>query len=142
MFGAITECNFLWKELFMSTTKKWLMIAMSLACVGVFLCANGCSKSGEAEKTDEESIQLCTMCGQIKGDELCCKPDQSKCPKCGLVKGSPGCCKIPKGAQAAALCTMCGQIKGSDLCCKQDQPKCSKCGLVKGSPGCCKIPKL
>jgi hypothetical protein len=35
------------------------------------------------------------MCGQIKGGDLCCKPNQLKCAKCGLVQGSPGCCKLP-----------------------------------------------
>lgn len=126
----------------MKGIKKFLMIVMALALVGVFLGINGCKKSDVgAEKTVGDSVQLCLKCGQIKGDALCCKPDQTKCSSCALVKGSPGCCKIPKDAQAAALCTKCGQIKGTELCCQPNQTTCPKCNLVKGSPGCCKITK-
>lgn len=124
----------------MKTSKKFLMIAMAMVLVGVFLVVNGCKKSNPSAQT--KSIELCTHCGQIKGSDLCCKPNQPICPECGLVKGSPGCCNIPKGAQTAAICTMCGQIKGTALCCKPNQLTCPKCGLVKGSPGCCKIPKM
>ena len=129
----------------MKVNKKCLMIVLAVALVAVVLCANGCKKretaSSKAGQAIAASVELCTMCGQIKGSELCCKPNQTICPSCGLVKGSPGCCKIPEGAKTAAICTKCGQIKGTALCCKPNQPKCPKCGLVKGSPGCCKIPK-
>ncbi|MHC4424299.1 MAG: hypothetical protein ACYSWR_06490 [Planctomycetota bacterium] len=122
----------------MKARKKCLVIAMAVVLAGVALCVNGCKKSGPTAQA--AGVELCTGCGQIKGGDLCCKPNQPKCRGCGLVKGSPGCCKIPKGAQAAAICTKCGQIKGSDLCCKPNQVTCAKCGLVKGSPGCCKLP--
>lgn len=122
-----------------------MTIVLLMVVVGAFLCAGGCSKSDkegpEAGQAVAASVQLCTVCGQIKGSDLCCKPDQTLCSKCGLVKGAPGCCKIPAGAQTAAICTKCGQIKGSDVCCQPNQTLCSKCGLVKGSPGCCKLPK-
>ena len=137
----------------MNARKKYLMIVVAVI-VAAFVGINGCKKccDGKAVKgaccqsgkqvQDVASVALCTKCGQIKGTDLCCKPDQPKCSSCGLAKGSPGCCKIPKDAASAAICTKCGQIKGSDLCCKPDQPKCSACGLTKGSPGCCKLPKL
>ena len=115
---------------------------MGLTLTGVTIFVHGCKKStDEVSNNKSDSIALCVKCGQIKGSELCCKPDQVKCASCDLTKGSPGCCKIPKDATTAVLCGHCGQIKGSELCCKPNQPKCSKCGLVKGSPGCCKIPK-
>lgn len=130
----------------MEVSKKCLMIVMATALICVFLGVNGCknrqSASSKAGQAIAASIELCTLCGQIKGSDLCCKPGQTKCPGCGLVKGSLGCCKIPKDAKTAAICTTCGQIKGTALCCKPDQAKCPKCGLVKGSPGCCKIPKI
>jgi len=129
----------------MNIRKKHLMILASVAVLVVFLGVNGCKKSDNAGAKSgaayAASIELCTGCGQIKGSEMCCKPDQTMCDGCGLVKGSPGCCKIPKDAETAAICTGCGQIKGSELCCKPDQVKCESCGLVKGSPGCCKLPK-
>lgn len=125
----------------MKANKKHLMIVLVLMAGGTLLFINGCKKSTEQEAVSD-SIPLCLHCGQIKGSDLCCQPNQTKCTSCGLVKGSPGCCKIPKDAKAAAICTKCGQIKGSEMCCKPDQPKCPKCGLVKGSPGCCKLPKM
>ena len=126
----------------MKANKKHLMIVLALMAAGTLLFINGCKKSAEQEEAVSDSIPLCLHCGQIKGSELCCQPNQTKCTSCGLVKGSPGCCKVPKDAETAAICTKCGQIKGSELCCKPDQPKCTKCGLVKGSPGCCKLPKM
>jgi hypothetical protein len=129
----------------MNIKKKHLMILASIAVFVVFLGVNGCKKSDNAGAKSgavyAASVELCTDCGQIKGSEMCCKPDQTMCEGCGLVKGSPGCCKIPKDAETAAICTDCGQIKGSESCCKPDQVKCESCGLVKGSPGCCKLPK-
>lgn len=126
----------------MSTSKKYIGIAVAIALIGLVLVGYGCRKAGsEAEKTAADSIQLCIQCGQIKGSALCCKPGQTMCSSCGLVKGSPGCCKIPKGAKTAVICADCGQIKGGVLCCQPNQTKCPKCGLVKGSPGCCLIPK-
>ena len=126
----------------MNLRKYILILTMGLALACTTIYVNGCKKStDEVSNNKSDSIALCVKCGQIKGDALCCKPDQTKCSHCGLVKGSPGCCKIPKGTTTAVLCSHCGQIKGSELCCKLNQPKCSKCGLVKGSPGCCKIPK-
>ncbi|MCH7556288.1 MAG: hypothetical protein IIB56_02395 [Planctomycetes bacterium] len=129
----------------MDARKKCLVVVTALALVGVFLGVDGCGRSGtgssKAGKAFGASVELCIKCGQIKGSDLCCKPNQTKCSSCGLVKGSPGCCNIPKDAQTTAICTKCGQIKGNTLCCKPNQPKCPKCGLVKGSPGCCKIPK-
>src|SRR4030042_6846224 len=95
----------------MKTRKKYLIIVLALASVGMFLCVNGCKKSPPSAQA--KSIELCTHCGQIKGSDLCCKPGQTKCPSCGLVKGSPGCCNIPEGAKTAAICTACGQIKGT-----------------------------
>ncbi len=84
----------------MNISRKYLTTVLVNAFLGVFLCSNGCKKSGKESSNDEEAgrttVLLCVKCGQIKGSELCCKPDQVKCPKCGLVKGSPGCCKIPK----------------------------------------------
>ena len=101
--------------------------------------------SAEAEQAQQapaaKDVVICGECGQIKGSETCCKPDQPHCQKCGLVKGSPGCCKLPEGTEGdVALCAKCGFIKGSEECCKDTAAlKCSSCGLVKGSPGCCKI---
>ncbi len=129
----------------MKVNKKHLMIVLGVFLVGALLCFGGCKKSGTdstAGKVMAAGVDLCTACGQIKGGDLCCKPNQTKCSGCGLTKGSPGCCNIPKDAKTAAICTQCGQIKGNALCCKPDQLKCPKCGLVKGSPGCCKIPKI
>ncbi len=120
----------------MSTNKKCLPAMVVVVLVGALLFVNGCKKT-EAKG----SVELCTKCGQVKGGELCCKPDQARCIICGLVEGSPGCCNIPEGAETAAVCTACGQMAGSDVCCQPGQDKCPKCGLVKGSPGCCKIPK-
>jgi len=126
----------------MNASKKYLMIVLAVASVGVVLAVNGCKKSGESTAHAAETVELCTDCGQIKGSELCCKPGQDTCAGCGLAKGSPGCCNIPEGTETAAICTGCGQIKGSELCCKPNQPTCPECGLVKGSPGCCKIPEM
>ena len=123
----------------MYTRKKCIAIGAVMLLFGVMLAGYGCKKT-ESKVDAAESVALCTKCGQIKGSELCCKPDQTLCDKCGLVKGSPGCCNIPKGATEAAICTKCGQIAGSELCCKPGQTLCDKCGLVKGSPGCCKLP--
>ena len=127
----------------MNFRKCILTLMVGLALAGVATFVHGCKKSADGVSSNKsDSIALCVKCGQIKGSELCCKPNQTKCGSCSLTKGSPGCCKIPKDATDAAICTHCGQIKGSDLCCKPDQATCSKCGLVKGSPGCCKLPKL
>jgi len=123
----------------MKLSRKCVLMMMAAALVGLLLCGYGCKKSDEARADD--SVALCVKCGQIKGSDLCCKPDQAACAGCGLVKDSPGCCNIPKGATEAAICTKCGQIKGSELCCKPNQTICAMCGLVKDSPGCCKIPK-
>jgi len=123
----------------MSTRRKCIAIAAVMLLFGVMLAGYGCKKT-ESEVQAADSIALCIKCGQIKGDALCCKPDQTACTGCGLVKGSIGCCKIPKGATEAAICTKCGQIKGTDVCCKPGQTTCDKCGLVKGAPGCCKLP--
>jgi hypothetical protein len=125
----------------MVTRKTFVAIALAIGLVGIALLGYGCKKSGQGTASAAETVELCTMCGQIKGSDLCCKPDQTKCADCGLVKGSPGCCAIPEGAEKAAICTKCGQIAGTELCCKPDQTTCAGCGLVKDSPGCCKIPK-
>ena len=110
-----------------------------LLAVGI----GGCQSSGDSKSEEEKSTKtlLCAKCGQIKGSDLCCKPEQEICSKCELVKGSPGCCVLPKGTtEDVELCTKCGLIKGSDQCCKiEGKTMCSKCGLVKGSPGCCLI---
>ena len=103
----------------MKVEKKHLLILSVASVLVVFLTIQGCKKSdGPGAKSGAAyaaSVDLCTHCGQIKGGELCCKPDQPKCDACGLAKGSPGCCNIPEGAEKVALCTMCGQIKGSEL---------------------------
>lgn len=125
----------------MKVDKKHLMIVLVIPLLWI----NGCKKSDEASSKSgtayAASVELCIDCGQIKGSDECCRPDQPKCDDCSLAKGSPGCCNIPEGAEKAAICTMCGQIKGTELCCKPDQTKCPECGLVKGSPGCCRITK-
>ena len=127
----------------MKLRKYVLTLMMGLTLAGVVVFVQGCKKTaGEGSSNKSGSVALCVKCGQIKGSELCCKPDQTKCGSCDLTKGSPGCCKIPKDATAAAICTHCGQIKGGELCCKPDQATCDKCGLAKGSPGCCKLPKI
>ena len=127
----------------MNLRKCTLTLMMGLTLAGVTIIAYGCKKTtDDVSITKSDSVALCVKCGQIKGSDICCKPDQTKCGSCGLTKGSPGCCKISKDATEAAICGHCGQIKGSELCCKPDQAKCSKCGLVKGSPGCCKLPKF
>lgn len=77
-----------------------MTIVLLTVVVGAFLYAGGCSKSDKegpkAGQAAAASVQLCTACGQIKGSDVCCKPDAAKCPGCGLAKGSPGCCKLPK----------------------------------------------
>ena len=126
----------------MNLQKCILTLMMGLVLAGPVILGHGCKKSGDkVSNSKSDSIALCVKCGQVKGTDLCCKPDQPKCASCSLVKGSPGCCSIPKDATSLAICTHCGQIKGSELCCKPGQTKCSKCNLIKGSPGCCKIPK-
>ncbi len=83
----------------MKMKKNILVILMVLAVVGAVLLANGCKKSGkEAPKAAQAvaaTVELCTACGQIKGSDVCCLPNQTLCSMCGLVKGSPGCCKLP-----------------------------------------------
>ncbi len=142
-FYLLKVILFFRKETIMKTSKKILVIVSMVALVVFLQFANGCKESNYTSRKSAAafatSVELCTDCGQIKGSELCCKPDQPKCSSCGLVKGSPGCCNIPAGAETAAICTKCGQIKGTELCCKPGQTKCSSCGLVEGSPGCCKI---
>ncbi len=122
-------------------------IAFALALV-LMSCAFVAGCSSKQKVTSESAnqrvamgaVSLCPGCGQIKGSDLCCDPNQAVCSKCGLAKGSPGCCQMTKGTtEPVALCTMCGQIAGSESCCKPGQTLCSKCGLVKGAPGCCKI---
>ncbi|MGB2807918.1 MAG: hypothetical protein WBC22_09265 [Sedimentisphaerales bacterium] len=129
----------------MKLNRKCMMMVMGAALVGLLLSGSGCKESDEESSVGTaraaDSVALCVKCGQIKGSDLCCKPDQATCAGCGLVKDSPGCCNIPKGATEAAICAKCGQIKGSELCCKPNQTICAMCGLVKDSPGCCKIPK-
>ena len=104
----------------MKLKKKCMMMVVGAALFGVLMYANGCKKSGEESGAGTakaaDSVALCVKCGQIKGSELCCKPNQTLCAMCGLVEGSPGCCNIPKGATEAAICTKCGQIKGAELC--------------------------
>lgn len=123
----------------MKTRRKSIAIAAVLLLCGVILAGYGCKKTDSAAEAGE-NVALCIKCGQIKGDVLCCKPDQAKCDECGLAQGSIGCCEIPEGATEALICIKCGQIKGTDLCCKPGQAKCDKCGLVKGAPACCKLP--
>ena len=125
----------------METKRRAIAVALAILLVGAALAVVSCKESGSGTAQAAGSVELCTDCGQIKGGELCCKPDQPKCEGCGLSKGSLGCCNIPKDAESAAVCTGCGQIKGSELCCKPGQTKCEGCGLAKGSPGCCKLPK-
>lgn len=124
---------------------KRYMLAVVIFTIAITLLinVNGCKKSDNASSRAGQvyaaSVELCTDCGQIKGSELCCEPNQPKCDACSLAKGSPGCCNIPESTEKAAICTMCGQIKGSELCYKPDQLKCASCGLVKDSPGCCRL---
>ncbi len=112
----------------MSISRKYLTAMMVIAFLGVFLCSNGCKKSGKESSNDEGSgrtaMLLCIKCGQIKGGELCCKTDRVKCPKCGLAKDSPGCCKIPEGAQMAAFCTECNKVIVDKACCGCYDAKC------------------
>ena len=127
-----------------------------LLIVGVLIAgsAGGCKSASDTEAPPEATqvaeaaetggadvVVICAKCGQVKGTDLCCKPDQKLCESCGLVKGSPGCCVLPKGGtEDVKLCTKCGFIKGSEECCKTEGKKiCDSCGLIKGSPGCCKI---
>jgi len=71
-----------------------LLLLAAVVLVGVSFCVIGCEKKEGPSATGQAA--LCTGCGQVKGTELCCKPDAVKCDKCGLAKGSPGCCKMPK----------------------------------------------
>ena len=68
----------------MNTRRKCLLVLMTVVLVGVLLCADGCKKT-EAKG----SVELCVKCGQIKGDESCCKADADKCVMCGLAEESP-----------------------------------------------------
>lgn len=47
-----------------------------------------------AETGGADVVVICAKCGQVKGSDLCCKPDQKLCESSGLVEGSPGGCKI------------------------------------------------
>ena len=81
----------------MNLRKCFLTLMMALVLAGPVILGHGCKKSDDdvsVSKTD--SLAICLKCGQIKGTDLCCKPDQLKCSKCNLAKGSPGCCNIPK----------------------------------------------
>jgi len=125
----------------MKMTKNYIIAIAAVAVLALFMIVYSMSNpdSGAPQSAEAASVSLCVDCGQVKGAELCCQPDQPKCEDCGLVKDSPGCCKIPKGAESASLCTECGHIKGSELCCMPYQTICDKCKLVKGTSGCCKI---
>lgn len=116
------------KEGLANMSGKHLITVMMFVFLGLFLCSNGCKKSGKESSNDEKAgrtvMLLCIKCGQIKGGELCCKPDQIKCPKCGLVKGSPGCCKISKGTQTAAICVKCNKVIMDKACCACSNAKC------------------
>lgn len=113
-------------------TKKIVLSLVLFLAVGMLVM--GCSKPPDPTPTAKA---LCGGCGQIKGSDVCCKPEAPKCGECELAQGSPGCCKITKGTDAA-LCGGCGQIKGTDVCCKADAAKCAECNKATGSPGCCK----
>ena len=84
----------------MKLNRKCMMMVMGAALVGLLLSGSGCKESDEESSVGTaraaDSVALCVKCGQIKGSDLCCKPDQATCAGCGLVKDSPGCCKIPK----------------------------------------------
>ena len=83
------------------------------------------------EKAEAKLSEVCLKCGQIKGSDICCKPDQEKCAKCGLVKGSPGCCKIKEGTKKAFV----NQKTGKIICCaKGDESK-------KKASGACPLGK-
>ncbi|MHC4132186.1 MAG: hypothetical protein ACYSSP_03870 [Planctomycetota bacterium] len=125
----------------MKLTKNYMIALAAIAVLALLMIGYRVSNqgSGTPQSVEAASISLCMDCGQVKGAELCCQPDQTKCASCGLVKGSPGCCKIPKGAESVSLCNECGHIKSSELCCMPYQTICDKCGLVKGTAGCCKI---
>jgi hypothetical protein len=83
------------------------------------------------------------MCGEIKGDEKCCKEGVALCPNCGLHKGSILCCSTAiSGRRDVILCRKCGEAAFTPKCCKEGAVACPKCGLHKGSPGCCKIEKV
>ncbi len=113
---------------------------LSLGCLALVGCQTTQAQADTHDAVMAGALPVCTVCGQIKGTAMCCKPGQVACAVCKLVKGSPGCCRIDKGSsEPVALCTNCGQFKGTALCCKPGQAMCAKCGLVKGSPGCCKI---
>ena len=77
----------------MNASRKHLKIVLALALVGLLLYSYGCGQS-DAQGGDTE---LCVKCGQIKGSDLCCKPDQTKCDKCagqrfaGLLQHSQRC---------------------------------------------------
>ncbi len=59
----------------MSMSKKYLMTVMVLAFVAVFLCCNGCKKSGKESSKDgttgSATNELSTKCNQT---------DHPKCP--------------------------------------------------------------
>ena len=58
------------------------MMALTLTGVSVFM--QGCKKTADEENISKtDSVALCIKCGQIKGSDLCCKPDQAKCDGCG-----------------------------------------------------------
>ena len=125
--------------------KKWAMM-FSLFVVGSLLLVAGCNKDDEKKGQKDvkdvpaKAVMLCSICGEIKDTDNCCKADAKKCPQCKLNAGSAACCKkidFTKGD--VELCTHCGQVKGSEKCCVADAEKCEKCGLAKGSPGCCKL---
>jgi hypothetical protein len=88
LLGAVLYANGCKKRETAGSKAGTAMAASVELCTG----CPGCCNIPEGAKT----AAICTGCGQIKGSELCCKPNQPTCPKCGLVKGSPGCCKIPE----------------------------------------------
>ena len=111
-----------------SRSRRYLWTMIMTAFLGAFLCGNGCEKSGaenvNGQGDGKKDRLLCLECGQVKGEELCCKQDQIKCPKCGLAKDSPGCCRIPEGTKAAWICGNCDRVVTDKACCKCKQGRC------------------
>ncbi len=92
----------------MNSRKCVVTFVLSLTIISMVILGPGCSKSSdegptepntsrsdekptESTESSSDSFELCVKCGQLKGGDKCCKPDQVKCPDCGFVKDSPGC---------------------------------------------------
>ena len=116
----------------------------------IFVCCAGCIETVKKDPakyiTEIEAqgvtlaktpIALCPKCGEIAGQDKCCKREgRETCGACGLLEGSPGCCKLPKDAKdPVPLCGRCGEVKDAAAGCKKEgQKACAACASKMSFP--------